>query len=443
MLVWKLDRLSRSLRDLLNVIEETFTPNGVSLISATESIDTSTPGGRAMLAVLGTFAQFEREQDAERVTMVHNQLAQDCRYLGGTVPLGFKIVDKHYQIDEQTAPIVRHCFELYVSNVGYSGILRYLNSTGRRTSTGREFTKGSLITMFSNEKYAGVYIHNRSIPSSQQQHKRTNRSRPADEIIRIPGGIPAIIDSDTWQRACAIRAENQRVATCRSKYSSKYPYLLSGLCRCAVCSQTMIIVEGGRDRNGTTQRYYQCKRRCVPSARVERVEEAALDAMSHIAVDEDLLIRACNLANELTAASVPDNTAEVAALKQHLQEIETQQSNLTDALCASGKVAPPSILSRLERLDREKESIERKIKRLERSHYTYDPEYMLKAANTLRTCKKLPPEEQKCVLQAAIKDVYIGQSEYHFIMIGQQLVEVKHNMLCTLRWQRPTASTMV
>lgn len=378
-----------------------------------------------MLAVLGTFAQFEREQDAERVTMVHNQLAQDCRFLGGIVPLGFKIVDKHYQIDEQTAPIVRRCFEMYVSNMGYTEILRYLNGTGLRTPNGHEFTKGSLNTMFSNEKYAGVYIHNRSVPANQQQTKRTSRSRPAEEMIRIPGGIPAIIDPETWQRACEIRAENQRLSTCHAKYNIRHPYLLSGLCRCAVCGQQMTITGGSRDRNGTVQRYYQCKNKCVPNARVERVEESAIDAMTYIAVDEDLLVRACTLANELTAASIPASDDEINALKRQLDNIATQQTNLTNALCASGLTAPSSAIRRLEALDREKESIERKIKRLERTHYTYDIESMLKAANTLRACKKLPPEEQKCVLQAAIKDVLIDQKDYHFVMYGCRTVEVR------------------
>lgn len=65
-LVWKLDRLSRSLRDTLTIIEEIFEPNRISLISATESMDSPTPGGRIRLSLLETLTQHEREQDGIR-----------------------------------------------------------------------------------------------------------------------------------------------------------------------------------------------------------------------------------------------------------------------------------------------------------------------------------------------------------------------------------------
>ena len=86
--VWKLDRLSRSLRDTLSIIEDVLQPRGITLVSVTESIDTSTPSGRMMLNMLASFAQLEREQDSDRVVMAHKHLARDCKYLGGHVPLG-------------------------------------------------------------------------------------------------------------------------------------------------------------------------------------------------------------------------------------------------------------------------------------------------------------------------------------------------------------------
>lgn len=100
-IVWRLDRLSRSLRDTLETIEDIFMPAGVSLISVTENIDTSTPAGRLMLNILASFAQNEREAIAERVRMAKNSMAKDCKHLGGYVPFGYKVNQQgYYEIDE-------------------------------------------------------------------------------------------------------------------------------------------------------------------------------------------------------------------------------------------------------------------------------------------------------------------------------------------------------
>ena len=152
--VWKLDRLSRSLRDTLTMIEDVFAPAGVTLVSVTESIDTSTPSGRMMLNLLASFAQLEREQDSDRVVMAHKHLARDCKYLGGHVPLGYVIDEnKYYQLHPQLAPVVRRIFDMYLAREGYGPMLSLLNSPAVLPLTGkrREFTKQDLYFLLQNE----------------------------------------------------------------------------------------------------------------------------------------------------------------------------------------------------------------------------------------------------------------------------------------------------
>ena len=137
--VWKLDRLSRSLRDTLSMIEDVFSPAGVTLVSVTESIDTSTPSGRMMLNLLASFAQLEREQDSDRVVMAHKHLARDCKYLGGHIPLGYVVdSDKHYQLHPVLCNVVRRVFDMYMARSGYSAILAYLNSPDVFPLTGKK-----------------------------------------------------------------------------------------------------------------------------------------------------------------------------------------------------------------------------------------------------------------------------------------------------------------
>lgn len=420
-LVWKLDRLSRSLRDILTIIEDIFTPNGVTLISATESIDTSTPGGRAMLSVLGTFAQFEREQDSERVSMVHQSLAKDCRFLGGPVPLGYRIVDGHYQIDEGTAPIVRKLFDMYIARIGYTPMLAYLNGTGLRTVKGNPYGKNSLNYILSNERYVGTYIHNRLAAADARGHRSSSRLKDPSQVIRIPGGIPAIISKDVWESACAIRAENRIYS---GRQSTRARFLLSGLCRCAVCGTPLIVNCGGTDRNGTRQRYYTCKHGCVPPARKERIEEAAFTVLDGLASSPELIDRACEVANQLAAADQQQQSPEIARLSQILTTLSTQIGNLTNALSSTTAPAPAAVLTEIARLEQEQCTIRQQIRALE-PRRPYSSRAILQAANALHRAKEMPPVEVQTLLQAAFGTIAVSPTEYSFSLTGDCNVEMR------------------
>ena len=204
--VWKLDRLSRSLRDTLTIIEDVFQPRGITLVSITENIDTSTPSGRMMLNLLASFAQLEREQDSDRVVMAHKHLARDCKYLGGHVPLGYRIdADKHYQLDPVTAPVVRRAFEMYLSRTGYTPILDYLNSFDFPGTRKTPFKKSDLNNLLGNEIYAGIYIRRLG---ADPRHRITS-----PETIRVPGGVPAILTPEEWSRVCAFREQARTVSS--------------------------------------------------------------------------------------------------------------------------------------------------------------------------------------------------------------------------------------
>ncbi len=422
-IVWKLDRLSRSLRDTLAIVEDIFTPNNVALISTTESIDSSTPSGRAMMSILATFAQFEREQDSDRVIMVNKQLAKDCRYLGGPVPLGYKIVNKHYVIDEETAPIVRKIFEMYLAHMGYTQILRYINDEcGLRTITGRPYSKVSLNYILGNEKYVGTYIHNRLAAADVRGKRSSTKLKPESQIIRVPGGIPAIITQATWDAACRLREENRRF---NGRYSDRTQFLLSGLCRCGICGSALLVDVAGKDRNGTQQRYYVCRNKCITAARKEKLEAAALDALAYLAIDEDLMIRACEVANDLYADRQAVDSASISVLETRSTQINKRRANITDFISNAGKTAPAALVEELEALDQEQQQLLKQIDTLRNPSRPYEPKRLIAALNAVKDAKKLPPEQQKMLLQAAVRGVIVQEDEYKFILTGDGSMELR------------------
>lgn len=114
-IVYKLDRLSRSQKNTMYLIEDVFLKNNVDFISLQESFDTTTSFGRAMIGILAVFAQLERDNIAERTKLGRMERAKKGLYRGGNnIPLGYKYENNHLLIDEKTSPIVIKIFEDYV-----------------------------------------------------------------------------------------------------------------------------------------------------------------------------------------------------------------------------------------------------------------------------------------------------------------------------------------
>jgi len=406
--VWKLDRLSRSLRDTLTMIEDIFAPAGVTLVSVTESIDTSTPSGRMMLNLLASFAQLEREQDSDRVVMAHKHLARDCKYLGGHVPLGYMIdEDKYYQLHPQLAPVVRRVFDMYLARSGYSEIMSYLNSPNVFPLTGKKkpYTKQDLYFMLQNEIYAGTYIRRMG---SDKRHKITS-----PETIRVPGGVPAIITADEWKRACEIRRFN---SSAMAIYNAKDVYPLSGLVRCSVCGQNMFVRHGGKTRAGQVERYYKCRNNCIVAPRVEAVENAVYAAIRYFISDDSFIQAACDVANTFGEIQSDEDRAAAARLEKRLVQIAKDNARLI-AYIKNNENAPASIMDDLRRLEAEEKDIHQRIESLRRPVGKYDAEKLKHLILAAADITKLPPSERKARCQAAIHGVLVSDTTVKVLFV--------------------------
>lgn len=401
--VWKLDRLSRSLRDTLAMIEDEFLPRGIALVSVTESIDTSTPSGRMMLNLLASFAQLEREQDSDRVVMAHKHLARDCKYLGGHIPLGYCVDDqKHYQLDPVTGPISRHVFDLYLARSGYTEILSYLNSPDvfPNTRKNKPFSKQDLNFMLGNEIYSGTYV--RRI-GADPRHRVSS-----PETIRVPGGVPALLSPDEWESVCAIRTQNQRYA---ASYHAHRVYPLSGLVFCAACGSLMRIRHFGKSRAGEIERYYYCNSRCVKPARLEKIESAVLNVLDYLAADKDAIDRACDIANSFTDDDEAQNHQALLPLDDRLQQIHKETARIIHFI-KNHDNPPASFMEELLTLEKEKKVLTAKRQTLLRPFGRYDAAVLKQNIQSAANIKDLPPEEQKARIQAAVAKVIVSDDTF-------------------------------
>ena len=158
LLVLKVDRFSRRQRDLVSLVEE-LTNLGVAFVSATEAFDTSTPAGRAMLQMLGTFAAFEREMIIDRVVAGMERHAAAGRWPGGVRPDGYRLdpTTKRLVVDEERAGVVREIFDLYThKRLDTRAIANLLNERGLRTRTDGPWSAHTIRRLLTNPAYRGT-----------------------------------------------------------------------------------------------------------------------------------------------------------------------------------------------------------------------------------------------------------------------------------------------
>jgi site-specific DNA recombinase len=241
--VYKVDRLSRSLLDFARMME-TFEKHKVSFVSVTQQFNTSTSMGRLVLNVLLSFAQFEREMISERTRDKIAAARRKGKWVGGMPLLGYNVVDSKLVVDPDEAEQVRQIFGLYLEHEGLLPVVEELEARRWRTKRwttgkgtvrgGRVFDKNSLWYLLTNITYVG-------------------RLRYKEEVHE--GEHEAIIDGDLWQRVQSKLQRNGR--TGGAMVRNKFGALLKGLIHCVPCGCAMSPTHATRD--GTKRyRYYVC-----------------------------------------------------------------------------------------------------------------------------------------------------------------------------------------
>lgn len=240
-LVYKLDRLSRSQRDTLYMIEDIFLKNGADFVSMTENFDTSTPLGRAMIGILSVFAQLEREQIKERMAMGNVARAAKGLWRGGSgIPIGYDYKDGKIVTNEYERLQVETIYKMFLDGANYSTIMRHLQSKGYTHKYGPWKTIVTVKCVLANPvyigkvKYAGEYYDG--------QHEK-------------------IIDEDTFYKVQKRIDEVTRGLTDHWKSPFVATKLLTGMIWCGDCGARYCghsIVTKRPDGTRRSNHYYQC-----------------------------------------------------------------------------------------------------------------------------------------------------------------------------------------
>jgi site-specific DNA recombinase len=319
--VYKVDRLSRSLLDFAKVMER-FSASGASFVSVTQNFSTADAMGRLTLNMLMSFAEFERSMISERTRDKIAASRRRGQWTGGPVPFGYEVKEKKLFLKEAEAPTVREAFALFLKHRQVAIVARLLNersllprgATNNPAKQGLRWTKDSLGRILKSPLYAGQMMYGKEVH---------------------PGQHPRLIDDATHRQVALILAGKHR----ELQYTGiNHDYVLRGLVRCGQCGAAMS--PASTKKGKTVHRYYRCctrdkEGRQVCGARqlpagaledfvVERIAHATVDGTLVAEIERQMRERtdARRKTNEVLRKRLPDEIATASsAATRYVEEL--------------------------------------------------------------------------------------------------------------------------
>ncbi len=322
-LVYKIDRLTRSLADFAKIVE-VLDSAGASFVSITQSFNTTTSMGRLTLNMLLSFAQFEREVTGERI---RDKIAASKRkgmWMGGPVPLGYEVDARKLVVNHTEAELVRHIYQRYLEVGSVVELADELNRQGHRTKVQKRasgphrggciFRRGTLYHLLSNRIYLGQMVHKGEY---------------------FAGEHPAIIPADLW---AAVQAKLKGNASGTSRrLRSQQPSLLVGL---VFDGEGRAMTPSHATKPGKRYRYYVTRPDQLDDAPAWRVsahdlERLACERLSDLLTDQQFL---CDLA--------AGNPADV--IQQVLARADLMAATLRSGSAREQASLLPAMISRID-----------------------------------------------------------------------------------------------
>jgi site-specific DNA recombinase len=253
--VYKIDRLSRSLMDFAKLVE-VFDRNAVTFVSVTQSFNTTTSMGRLTLNILLSFAQFEREVIGERIRDKFAASRRRGLWMGGWAPLGYDIKDRKLIVNKPEAQLVQSIFTRFARGIQPQMLIEQLIQEGARNKNGKPIDKGYLYRVLHNRVYLGEAVH---------------KGNP------YPGEHDAIIAPELWADVHARMSASPRER--RQRPLGRTPALLKGL---VFGPGGMAMTPAHTRKRGKLYRYYVSTGTIRSGARaspINRIGAAQLEAV--------------------------------------------------------------------------------------------------------------------------------------------------------------------
>nr|WP_319487613.1 recombinase family protein [uncultured Caproiciproducens sp.] len=329
--VYKLDRLSRSQKDTLTLIEDEFIAHDVEFVSMSENFDTSTPFGRAMIGILSVFAQLEKDQITERFTMGRIGRSKAGYYHGGpTPPTGYKYIDGNLIVDPYRAPQVQEVFKKFLNGYSINAIQKYMHE-----KYGGWNNHSLIINILRNSVYIGkVKFKKKEYDGMQQPVISTGTFNRVQELLNSPA-----------------REDNK---TSSQKTPFRAGFLLSSMVYCSKCGA----------RYSANHGYYKCYSRAKSNAKYTKDPNCMnrnwkIDELDALVIGEleKLKYNSEYLKEILKSDTQNKSQIGTAAVSARIKEVDTQMNRMI-GLYQVGSIPMNQIFGRIENLQKEKDALQ-------------------------------------------------------------------------------------
>lgn len=341
-LVWKMNRISRSLKDVLNIVD-LFEDYNITFKSATEPFDTNTPAGKMQFQMMALIGEFERGTIAQNVKMGMLARAREGRW-NGNILLGYNLKDKsdstnkkrkdtELVINESESEIIKTIFTMYSEGNGYKAITSHLNKFGYTTKRGNPFSINAIKDILKNPVYIGKIRYNvlQNWSEKRRRHKNPNP-------LLVDGIHEPIISQELWNKVQemmeASKGKPSRI------YDGEFP--LTGILKCPVCGSGMVIMRSTRTRkDGSKYRveYYCCgawknKGTAVchsNSINVNKANDYVFDKLAELLNNDKLIKDIVVNINSTRKAMVDPSKDALEKILKELEKVEAKKKKVFEA----------------------------------------------------------------------------------------------------------------
>ncbi len=415
--VYKLDRLSRSVMDTVNLVLGEW-DGRTYLKSAREPIDTTTAMGKQFFYMLVSYAEWERSVIKERTFSGKVKRAKEGRYTGGPVPLGYRVSGQAgiLEIDPVKAGIVHRIFRMYLEEVGTYRIAETLNGDGVPSPMGGKWNVQTILKILKNPVYAGKLVYGKLTTNHRRQRDKAEPwyHKNPDPIV-TESQFPVIISEEEFERVQALI--ERRGAPHVGKRALSSDYLLTGLLKCR-CGAPMVSHSGARDYGKGAYFYYHCQNKkqrggsacnssLIPQAVVDGEVERKLEELlkGEEAYQNFLAVRWANVEAQLKETEGRRKQAE-----ETLAGLTKQVSRLNKDYRA-GTISASLYEENRREIDAEAEGLKERIGQLQRLErqlalQLHERDAVKEVFDLARRWKELAMPQRKFVLRNVLDSVF-------------------------------------